>query len=546
DKSEISGFVADKFSHAGASHILAVSGLHVVGMSGLFYVLLIRLLSLFPLANVRWIAIISACVFAYTMVLVTEGPIGAMRAFTGMVVISLISLSGRRPNPIEILALVASLILLPTPTRWTHVGFQLSFISVWSIITFTQVNHRWLTPLSVSWWTTISTAPLLVYHFGTLSPGGILTNLILVPFVTLILMPTAWIGLCFYSFSEAPLKLASELSQFFLCVLDQLYALGSKMWILGTHNAPFVLMISMAFMLRQFPIRWRALTMLFAVIVPLIKQTDAVHFMSVGQGDATLILSHDQSAMLDAGPAFHGERLLRGLRRLGVKTLNLVSISHQHPDHFAGLEALVGRIPIKTLLTPKQPRTNQALIDLEQRLKRHGTQTIQVETQPLFVGEFTLIPYPANPALYRTENDASLAFLVHHRYGSVMVMGDLEQRGEANLLAKAPPKVDVIRAGHHGSRTSTHHSLLNRLCPKHVVLSLGHENQFGFPHKEVVRRIERHASSLWRTDIDGRITIELSPNPKIYGQHQSAQALKNIEKRQPCGQYPPNKPSLNL
>ena len=90
----------------------------------------------------------------------------------------------------------------------------------------------------MSWWTTISTAPLLVYHFGTFSPGGILTNIILVPFVTLLIMPAAWAGLCVYSLSEVPLKLASELCKLLLCVLDQLHSLGSEMWVLGTHNAP--------------------------------------------------------------------------------------------------------------------------------------------------------------------------------------------------------------------------------------------------------------------------------------------------------------------
>ena len=249
EKSDMSGLIADKFADAGASHLLAVSGLHVIGLSGLFYVLLIRLLSLFPLANMRYVAVLGACAFAYTMVLVTEGPIGAVRAFTGAVILSIISLSGRRPNSLETLALVASLVLLPVPSKWTNVGFQLSFVSVWSIITFTRIEHRWLTPLSVSWWTTISTAPLLVYHFGTFSPGGILTNIILVPFVTLLIMPAAWAGLCVYSLSEVPLKLASELCKLLLCVLDQLHSLGSEMWVLGTHNAPFVLIISVAFML---------------------------------------------------------------------------------------------------------------------------------------------------------------------------------------------------------------------------------------------------------------------------------------------------------
>ena len=526
EKSELSGIIADKFSHSGANHLLAVSGLHVVGMSGLFYILLIRLLSIFRLSNVRSVAVFGACAFAYIMVLITDGPIGAIRAFTGMTVWNILSLMGRRPNPLETLALVASLILLDTPQGWTSVGFQLSFVSVWSIITFTKTNHPLLTPLSVSLWTTISTAPLVVYHFGMLSPGGVITNLILVPFVTLILMPTAWIGLGVYSISEMPLEVAGELCRYLLCLLDQFRDLGSEMWILGTRNAPIVLVISIALMCRTLPVRWRALAIVLALSRPLMRHSDEVHFMSVGQGDATVVVSQERAALLDAGPLVAGERLLSGLRRLGVASLEVLTISHQHPDHFAGLEALVGRIPIRMLLSPKRPRTNRALMALERRLKAHGTQTVTVVDQESFpIGAFTLVPYPPNPAFNKTENDASLAVLIHHRHGRILVMGDLEKPGEEYLIAQSPPRVDVLRAGHHGSRTSTHHPLMRTLRPKHVILSLGHENKFGFPHRDVVRRIERHKSTLWRTDIDGRITIEMSPNPKIYGVNQRPHPL---------------------
>ena len=86
-------------------------------------------------------------------------------------------------------------------------------------------------------------------------------------------------------------------------------------------------------------------------------------------------------------------------------------------------------------------------------------------------------------------------------------MGVLVQKGEAHLIEQNVPRIDILRAGHHGSRTSTHTSTLNALCPSHVILSLGNNNRFGFPHAETIRRIRRHGAGLWRTDADGRITV---------------------------------------
>lgn len=508
DKSELSGQLFDSFSDAGANHLLAISGLHVAGMSGLFCSLMIALLALMGWSNPKTAAIISSCGLAYFMLLIADGPVGAVRAFITYTTVGIISVLGRRTDSVEILFLAATLMVLEAPDIWMNVGFQLSFVSVLSIITLVDRSTLWMQAVSVTGWSTVATAPLCTYYFGIIAPAGVLTNLLLVPFTTLILMPVIWLGLWLMPFTQSILSFAGELTLYGISLLQTLESLGCRMWVIGTDKTLAVTVLSIGVCLVKF--RWQCtVVLLFAGLALWHREpADMVHFLAVGQGDATIVQSRGRTALLDAGSLHAGERLLRTCRRLGISEIDVLVISHQHPDHFEGLTSLIGRMPIKRFIVPTRSRTNRQLQRIERALKRAGTQIDPIDETPIQIGNFTLHLYPPEMSHSRSENDASIAVHIHHAHGDVMVMGDLEKKGEAHLLTQNVPRIDILRAGHHGSRTSTHASTLNGLCPSHVVLSLGDQNRFGFPHRETVRRIRRHGAALWSTATDGRITVK--------------------------------------
>lgn len=543
DKRNISGQLLDQFTHVGANHLLAVSGLHIAGMSGLLYGLLVILGGFLKWSNPKPIALCTSCCLAYGLLLIADGPIGGSRAFLTYLTVGTMTLLGRRCDAIEIVCFAATMMILEQPNIWKSIGFQLSFVSVLSIVTMTRRGPWWRQALEVSLWSTVATAPLCAYYFGAIAPSGVLTNLVLVPLTTVVLMPCAWVGLLVSPMSSAPLEFSGEVAVYFICVIERLHELGSQMWVLGAHKALALGLISLSLML----VRFRKLRTALAVVVATVclpeHSVDEVHFLAVGQGDATLIKSEGEVGLLDAGPKYSGQRLLRTIRRLGVHQIDVLVISHQHPDHFEGVEALIGRIPVRQLIVPSQARTSPSLIRIERALLSEGTQITTLDGKVSGIGQFSLRLFAPEANVTGSENDASIAVLVEHQQGALMVMGDLEKRGEMFLIEQAPPKVDVLRIGHHGSRTSTHAALLNTLCPAHLVMSLGLGNRFGFPHQETMRRIRRHGAGLWRTDLDGRIVIRFNETLEMEAVNQALLPTQRRITKRRC--HHPPKTALN-
>ncbi len=534
DKREISGVLNDTFTHVGANHLLAISGLHVAGMAALFCSVLIAILALLGCANPKPIAIIASCCLAYCMLLMSNGPVGAMRSFLTYSIVGVMTILGRRTDAVEILFMAATVMVLEQPDIWRQVGFQLSFMSVLSIVTL--INRGALIPqaLAVSLWSTVATAPLCAYYFGTVVPIGVLTNLLLVPFTPIVLMPSAWVGLWLMPITPIPLEISGEIAHYFVAILEHLHELGCHMLVIGIEHTISISLISLGACLITLHRAYACAIILAGVISFQHPSSDAVHFLDIGQGDATLVMSKGQTALLDAGPKHSGERLVRICRQLGVSVIDVLVMSHQHPDHFEGLESVIGRIRIKRLIVPHRKRSNDQIKHIERKLAAYGTRIETLDRDPIRIGRFSLHLYPPNPKFTQSENDASIAVHIEHREGDIMIMGDLERKGETHLIKQGPPRVDILRAGHHGSRTSTHSALLNTLCPSQVVVSLGYDNRFGFPHSEVTQRIRRHRAGLWRTDLDGRIVVSFDAGLHIMSPNQETVTITDLVSKQRC------------
>ena len=116
--------------------------------------------------------------------------------------------------------------------------------------------------------------------------------------------------------------------------------------------------------------------------------------------------------------------------------------------------------------------------------------------------------------------------LIQHKEGRVLLTGDLEHEGEQRLLKENLGRIDVFQAGHHGSKTSNHAALLKKIRPRDVVFSVGRNNRFGLPHKDVVHRVRKTGARMWRTDRDGRVWLKFAKPSSIQATHQSSLALR--------------------
>jgi len=241
--------------------------------------------------------------------------------------------------------------------------------------------------------------------------------------------------------------------------------------------------------------------------------------IDVGQGDSLLIIFPTGKRMLiDGGGHLQFGRARRPsldtgedvvspyLWSRGIATLDIVVATHAHQDHIGGLPAILENFRPKELWVGANPQP-----DLLNRAARLKIPVIYQHTEPAFDLAGTTIeilsPPPDFPPTKAINND-SLAFRITYGLRSFLLTGDMERPMEGRLLSlETNLHSDVLKVGHHGSKTSTIQPFLDAVSPSIALISDGFENSFGHPHKDVLARLhDRHAAVL-RTDLDGLITV---------------------------------------
>jgi competence protein ComEC len=231
-----------------------------------------------------------------------------------------------------------------------------------------------------------------------------------------------------------------------------------------------------------------------------------VTFLSVGQGDATVLRLPDGSAILvDAGGEAHGRYdpgardVLPYLRDVGIRRLEAAFVTHPHPDHLLGLPAIAAGMPIDHLYASGR-RGDELARSAWARLPPLTPIQAGFTIERAGVRIEALGPPPGFDGF--GENDASVVLLVEHGDVRFLLAGDVEAEGEAALLEHAERlRADVVKVPHHGSRTSSSPPFVAATGARFAVLCVGRANRFGFPHPEVVDRWREAGAETFRTDL---------------------------------------------
>ncbi len=239
----------------------------------------------------------------------------------------------------------------------------------------------------------------------------------------------------------------------------------------------------------------------------------SVHFIDVGQGDCTLVISDGMTLLIDAGENGHELDVINYLRIMKIDKLDYIIATHQHSDHIGGvpevLEVFEADNIIMPRLTKEQTPTNSTYKSFLTALQNSDAKIISAKPglkYQLGNSEFEIL----GPVTNDCEDINSMSAVTKITYGetSFLVTGDAERDEELEIIENgADLDCDVLKAGHHGSSTSSCKDFLDAVTPEICVISCGADNDYGHPHDKAVNRIMKHTDEIYRTDICGSIVM---------------------------------------
>lgn len=245
-----------------------------------------------------------------------------------------------------------------------------------------------------------------------------------------------------------------------------------------------------------------------------------VHFLDVGQGDATLITCDGQNMLIDAGNNDKGTQIQLYLEKLGIERLDYVIGTHPDADHIGGLDVILYKFDCGTIFMPDLEKDTRTYEDVVQTLKYKNYKSSQPEVGDSYVlgsAVFTIVA----PGLDYGEdaNNASIGILLQHGENHFLFTGDAEEESEQAMLESGIDlSADVFKAAHHGSSTANTEEFLEAVSPTYAVISCGEDNSYGHPHREVMEEFSQMGIEVWRTDEDGTIVAASDGKEiQIYG-----------------------------
>ena len=513
----------------GTVHLLVISGQHVGLLAGMVYMLIAGLAryGLWPhrLAWLPWACGLAfAAALGYGLMAGFQVPVRRACVMIGLVL--LWRLRFRHLGAWWPWLLALNAVLLFDPLASLRPGLWLSFAAV-AVLIFTFSGRLgawrwWQTWTRAQWLIAIGLCPVLLILNLPISLTGPLTNLLAVPWISLLVLPPALLGTLLMPLpyvGESLLWLAGGLLDLLFKGLTLLAgempawiapAVPLWAWAIAVSGAILLLMP------KGVPLRvlgWPMLLLLVFAPLPRVPEGRAeVWQLDVGQGLGIVVRTRHHTLLYDTGPGFNdsdmgAQVVLPVLRKFGVRKVDLMLISHAHLDHAGGARSIAKGLPVSQVIGGEPWKVAASL-----------------PTQPCDSGKhwewdgvrFALWHWADG----RNSNQNSCVLQIEANGERLLLTGDIDALAERVLL-KSPLAVptDWLQAPHHGSRSSSSEAFVRALAPKGVLISRGHGNTFGHPHPQVVARYQRHGVEILDSAEQGAVRLQL-------GDFQPAQAMR--------------------
>ena len=536
----------------GLSHTVAVSGMHLAFLSGLLTYLLGRGRRSTALLTIAWVVLFCG---------IAGNTPSVLRAAVMVLMLQFAPLLGRERDGPTSLAAALMLLLWLNPFSAAHIGLQLSFTSVAGILLISDRVQDWLlerlgmdewgrsrhravrylraapyflvSTLSATLGASVLTIPLVALHFNIVSliaPAANLLTLWAIGLLFLGGLGTGALAAVLPGLAPVLALLFTWLARYLQWVVDllsrpalaalPLESVYHRAWLVLAYS---LLLVSMRMEGRRpiwMPVAAGGLGLVLAVALTraaFYLGDMGVTVLDVGQGQSVLVRSRGYLTLVDCGGDSRddpGDVAADHLQSIGRSSIDLLVVSHYHADHANGIPQLLRRIDVGEIALPDVEEDSPLRAEILAAAEAKGIPVRFVREEvsicPSREDRITISP----PMMAEgTVNELGLTVLATHGELDVLITGDMEREGELRLLSQiALPRIEVLVAGHHGSRTSTAPELLEAIRPELALISVGPDNRYGHPAWETLDRLDQAGAKIYRTDLYGTIEVHLNEN----------------------------------
>ena len=491
--------VLNNYKINGITHLFALSGLHVSMFSSIILFILkkIKLSEKLSYFITSLFLIFFAFIASFTPSIV--------RSVLFFILSSINNVYYLYVKPKYLLYIVFSILIFINPFYIYDTGFILSFCISFFILLFNEknkINNNLLSILVISILSTLSSLPIIINMSYEINILGFINNLFFIPYVTYIVFPLSII-VVFIS------KLSFILN-FLIIIMEYISKVSSNILnvkLIFPKMSLFLIIIY--YVLLILIVKKINLKKIFIIYLSFLyfrcnfDKNNYVYFIDVGQGDSALIVTkNNKSILIDTGGkvgsnySLMKSNVIPFFKSIGIRKLDYLFITHGDYDHAGYGIDLVNNFNVKNRFTNKGKYNS---LEKKLNIKSFNNSYIKIDNVEI---------YSLNSKLYNNENSDSLVLLVIIDNYKLLFMGDASINTEKDIMNNYDiGDVFILKVGHHGSKTSSSEEFINSVNPKYSIISVGKNNKFGHPNKEVLDNLSN--SKIYRTDIDGSIMFKI-------------------------------------